>query len=79
MEHIVNHTFLNRIEINPNVMLGKPVVRGTRIPVAFIIGLLSAGYADQEIVDEYKNIEEQDITACLLYAKQVIGKAYPAK
>lgn len=81
MEYTMNPTlnFLNRIEINPNVMVGKPVVRGTRIPVAFIIGLLSAGYTDQEILDEYKKIDKQDISACLLYAKQLIEQVYQAK
>ncbi len=77
----MNHhrMLLNRIEINPKVMVGKPVIRGTRIPVAFIVGLLSAGYTDQEILDEYKRIGKQDIAACLLYAKQIIEQVYPAK
>ena len=72
-------SMLNRIEINPDIMVGKPVIRDTRIPVAFIIGLLSAGYTDQEILDQYRKIEKQDITACLLYAKHLIEQVYQAK
>ena len=66
---------LNRIEINPTVMAGKPVVRGTRLTVQFILGLLQHGATFQEILDEYEGLERQDIEACLLFAKESLDSS----
>ena len=66
---------LNRIEINPAVMAGKPVVRGTRLTVQFILGLLQHRATFQEILDEYEGLEHQDIEACLLFAKESLDSS----
>ncbi len=59
---------LERIVINPKVMAGKPVIRGTRLTVEFILNLLAHGYKEDEILDEYKGLTIEDIHACLLFA-----------
>jgi uncharacterized protein (DUF433 family) len=64
---------LSRIEIDPEVMIGKPVIRGTRLTVAHILGLLAAGWKTEQIVAEYKKIDENDIVACLLFAHEAIN------
>jgi uncharacterized protein (DUF433 family) len=57
-----------RIEINPAVLVGKPVVRGTRLAVDFIIDLLAQGWPESEILRNYPGLTAQDIQACLSYA-----------
>ncbi len=57
-----------RIEIDPNVMLGKPVVRGTRIPVELIIRKLSEGLTEEDLFDAYPRLQKEDIQAALAYA-----------
>ncbi len=59
---------LERIVIDPQVMGGKPVIRGTRLTVEYILGLLAQGATVDEIVEEYKGITPEDIQACLLFA-----------
>jgi uncharacterized protein (DUF433 family) len=63
-----DNELLKRIEINPKVMVGKPIIRGTRLTVEFILDLLAHGSTIQGILNEYKGITEQDIQACLLFA-----------
>lgn len=53
-----------RITLNPGVMTGKPIIRGTRLTVQFILGLLAHGATEEEIPDEYKELNEDDIKAC---------------
>ena len=62
------------IEINPKIMLGKPVIKGTRITVEHIISLLSQDISIAEILQEYKGIEKQQILACLQYAENILEK-----
>ena len=57
-----------RIEINPAVMLGKPVIRGTRIPVELIIRKLSEGATEADLLDAYPRLTRADIRAALAYA-----------
>ncbi len=57
-----------RIEINPTVMLGKPVIRGTRIPVELIIRKLSEGATEADLLDAYPRLTREDIQAALAYA-----------
>lgn len=57
-----------RIEINPNVMLGKPIIRGTRIPVELIVRKLSEGATEADILDAHPRLTLQDIRAALLFA-----------
>jgi len=59
---------LERITINPKVMVGKPVIRGTRLTVEYILNLLAHGATVTEIVSEYKGLTKEDIQACILFA-----------
>jgi len=63
----------DRIEINPNVMLGKPVIRGTRIPVELILRKLSEGATEAELLDGYPRLTPEDIRAALAYAADIVG------
>jgi len=59
---------LERITINPKVMVGKPVIRGTRLTVEYILNLLAHGATVTEIISEYKGLTKEDIQACILFA-----------
>ena len=59
---------LVRITINPKVMVGKPVIRGTRLTVEYILNLLAHGATVTEIISEYKGLTKEDIQACILFA-----------
>lgn len=61
----------NRIEINPEIMMGKPVIKGTRIPVYVILNLLAEGYNFEKIIKEYPDLTYKDILAALEYAAKV--------
>ncbi|MEW6684623.1 MAG: DUF433 domain-containing protein [Candidatus Edwardsbacteria bacterium] len=60
-----------RIVVDPNIMLGKPVIRGTRIPVYLILELLSSGCSAEEIIDDYPELQREDVLAAIWYASQV--------
>lgn len=62
-----------RIEINPEVMLGKPVIRGTRITVELILRKLSDGATDTDLLDAYPKLTREDIRAALAYAADSVG------
>jgi uncharacterized protein (DUF433 family) len=57
-----------RIEVNPQIFGGKPIVRGLRIAVEHILGMLAAGDTPEKILEEYPFLEPEDIQACLLFA-----------
>ena len=59
---------LTRIVLNPKVMVGKPVIRGTRLTVDFILNLLAHGTTKAEILNEYEGLRYEDIQACFLFA-----------
>ena len=59
---------LDRIILNPKIMLGKPVIRGTRLTVDFILNLLAHGATEDEILNEYKGLTIEDTRACFLFA-----------
>ena len=61
-------TFTGRIEMNPRVMLGKPVIRGTRIPVELILRKLSEGASEADLIDAYPRLIREDIHAEMRYA-----------
>ncbi|MBK8965307.1 MAG: DUF433 domain-containing protein [Saprospiraceae bacterium] len=65
-------TLLNRITIDPNICHGKPVVRGLRYPVEDILDLLASNMTHQQILEDYEDLEEEDLQACLLFAKKMI-------
>jgi uncharacterized protein (DUF433 family) len=62
-----------RIEINPSVLQGKPVIRNTRIPVELLLRKLSEGATLEELLDAYPKITKDDIQACLAYAADAIA------
>jgi uncharacterized protein (DUF433 family) len=64
---------LERIEINPKIMLGKPVIKGTRITVEGILRKLSQNISVQQILEDYPHLKIEDIQAALEYAAQSIG------
>jgi uncharacterized protein (DUF433 family) len=63
---------LDHIEINPKILLGKPIIGGTRIPVELIVKLVAQGWTNQEILSEYPALKQEDIQAALLYAEKVL-------
>jgi uncharacterized protein (DUF433 family) len=63
-----DQTLLERITVNPNVMVGKPVIKGTRLTVEFILNLLAHGATVADIIGEYKGLTQEDIQACILFA-----------
>lgn len=63
---------LERITVDPKIMVGKPVIRGTRLSVQFIVGLLSQGASVEEILDEYDGLTHADVQACLLFATEAL-------
>ena len=64
----MDDALLSRITSDPAVMAGKPVVRGTRLTVEFLLGLLASGATAEEILDEYRGLEGDDLSAFLLFA-----------
>lgn len=63
---------LERIILNPKVMVGNPVIRGTRLTVDLILNLLAHGATEKEILEEYKGLTEEDIRACFLFATKAL-------
>ncbi len=68
-----------RISIDPKVLAGKPIIKGTRIAVELILELLANGWTKEKIFKNYPQLKEEDITAALLYATEVLKaeKVYP--
>ena len=64
---------LERIACDPRVMVGKPVIKGTRLTVEFILNLLAHGSSAANILDEYDGLTTEDIQACLLFAAQSLS------
>jgi uncharacterized protein (DUF433 family) len=59
---------LKRIEVNPKILCGKPVVKGTRIPVYLVLELVAAGYTIEKIIKAYPTLTKEDVKECLEYA-----------
>ena len=59
-----------RIERNPAVLVGKPVVKGTRLSVEFVLDRLADGWTTEELVGKYPNLSSEDVLACLRYASE---------
>jgi len=62
-----------RIEINPKVMLGKPVIRGTRIPVELILRKLGEGATADELIESYPHLTKEDVRAAITYAADTLA------
>lgn len=69
----------DRIVIDPNILVGKPVIKGTRLAVEFVIDLLAQGWSEADIERNYPGVAQADIQACLKYASEVLRaeKVYP--
>ncbi|MEW6772101.1 MAG: DUF433 domain-containing protein [Bacillota bacterium] len=68
-----NQDLLRRITVNPAIFGGKPIIRGMRIKVENILGLLEQGVTPQEILADYPDLEPEDIKACLAYARALVA------
>jgi len=75
----IEQNLKNRIDINPNVLVGKPLIRGTRIAVEHIMGYLAGGMTQEEILKEFPRLTKEDIQAAILYATELVRdfRAYP--
>lgn len=70
---------MERIEINPKILVGKPVITGTRIPVELILKLIAQDWKEEDILKEYPVLKKEDIRAALFYAEKIIEEeeVYP--
>ncbi len=65
---------LARITVNPKVFGGKPIIRGRRLAVEHVLGMLAAGDTPQAILEAYPYLEPEDIQACLVFARRLVGR-----
>ena len=71
---MIEKNLLKRIEINPQIMLGKPVIKGTRLPVEIIVEKVAYGSSYEDILEAYPFLKVQDIQAALLYAAKTVSR-----
>jgi uncharacterized protein (DUF433 family) len=71
----------DRIVVDSKILTGKPLIRGTRVSVEFVVELLAAGWSHAQVLDSYPHLTEEDIRACLSYASELLRdeKVYPRK
>jgi uncharacterized protein (DUF433 family) len=69
---MTDEKLLERITTNPKIVMGKPVIKGTRLTVEFILNLMAHGATDQEIITEYEGLQKEDIQACILFASKAL-------
>lgn len=71
----------DKIVLDANILVGKPVIKGTRLAVELIIDLLAQGWSETDILRNYNGLTREDIQACLAYASAVLHaeKVYPLK
>lgn len=72
---MTDQELLNRVTADPKIMVGKPVIRGTRLTVEYILNLLAHSATVPEILEEYEGLVEADIRACLLFASRSLESA----
>jgi uncharacterized protein (DUF433 family) len=68
-----DENLLKRITVNPQIFGGKPIVRGRRLAVEHVLGMLAAGDTFETILEGYPWLEREDILACLVYARRLVG------
>ena len=68
------HKLLERITVNPEIFGGKPIIRGRRLAVEHILGMLAAGDTSEILTEAYPWLEEEDIQACLVYARRIVSR-----
>lgn len=64
---------LQRITVNPQIFAGKPIIRGHRLAVEHVLGMLAAGDKPETLLEGYPWLEPEDIQACLVYARRLVG------
>ena len=69
-----SNPLLDRITKNPEVMVGKPAIRGTRITVGYVLQMVSGGMTIEEILAEYTHLTREDILACFIYAERTMSR-----
>ncbi len=69
----MEENLLRRVEVDPDVMLGKPVVRGTRVTVEILLEKLAADIPIEEILEDYPGLDRYDVLAAIAYARQAVG------
>ena len=72
-------TWQDHIELNPDVLLGKPVVKGTRLSVEFVLDMIAAGVSEAEILANYPRLTRAAVLACIAYALELVRseRAFP--
>ncbi len=70
----MNKDLLKRIETDPAILVGKPVIKDTRIPVALILNLLAHGYTTERVTEAYPGLTVEDVQAALEYAERIIDR-----
>lgn len=65
-------TWSDHIAVDPDVLVGKPVIKGTRIAVEFVIDLMARGWTTEQILREYDHLTPEDVRACLSYAGELV-------
>lgn len=73
--HMSDESLLEHVTVDPAIMVGKPIIKGTRLTVEFILNLLGHGSTIQDIVDEYSGVTTQDVQACMLFASKSLEDA----
>ena len=73
-EETMANNALSRITLDPRIMTGKPVIRGTRIPVELVVRMVSQGIPEEAILRDYPRLEGADIRAALAYAAQILAE-----
>jgi len=65
---------LKRITVNPGIFGGKPIIRGRRLAVEHVLGMLAAGDSVDDLLQAYPWLEREDVLACLAYARRIVGR-----
>jgi len=75
----MNENWKDKITVDPNILAGKPIIKGTRITVEFILDLLANDWTVESILENYPQLKKEDITAVLKYATEILKeeKVYP--
>ncbi len=72
MPNVNKEELLNRITVDPKIMVGKPIIRGMRITVEQILAALAGGVSEKDLLEDYPELETEDIRAALLYARELV-------
>ncbi len=69
----MTNPLLDRVTLNPGILFGKPSIRNMRYPVEMILDLLGAGMTEEELLEDYPDLEKEDIRACLVFAARLMS------